>query len=74
MASVPVSLNNLEEIVIQVSRDLLEQWAIDDRFTEDEIDKAAQLAADDTLFVVNNFMEHFNNMMIQQAEEKRLIN
>jgi hypothetical protein len=70
MSSVPLSMNQLEEIAEMVSRDLLEKWAIDDRFTEEEMEKAAQNAVDDTIFIINNFMEHFNNVMIQQSESQ----
>lgn len=70
MSSVPLSMNQLEEITEMVSRDLLEKWAIDDRFKEEEMEKAAQDAVDDTIFIINNFMEHFNNVMIQQSESQ----
>lgn len=74
MSSVPLQMSQLEQIIEIVARDLLEKWAIDDRFNEEDIVKAAQNAVDDTAFIVNNFMEHFNQLMITQAEEKRIIN
>jgi uncharacterized FlaG/YvyC family protein len=73
MSSVPLSTNQLETIVEVVARDLLEQWAISDRFTEDQIEKAQQDAVDDTVFVINNFMEHFNTYMMFEADKKSLI-
>jgi len=69
MSQVPLSMNKLETIVEIVSRDLLEQWALNDRFTEDQMVKAAQNSVDDTVFVINAFMEHFNTYMMTQAEE-----
>jgi hypothetical protein len=72
MAQIPLSVNQLETIVETVSRDLLEQWALNDRFSEDDLDKAKQDAVDDTIFVINQFMEHFNTYMMFEAEKKKL--
>ena len=72
MAQVPLSVNQLETIVETVSRDLLEQWALDDRFGIDDLEKAKQNAVDDTIFVINQFMEHFNTYMMFEAEKKKL--
>lgn len=69
MSSVPLSLSQLEDIATMVARDLLEQWAINDRFTEEQMEKAAQFAVDDTIFIINNFMEHFNNYMIEHQKK-----
>jgi len=73
MASVPLSANQLETIVETVARDLLESWAINDRFSIDELENAKQYAVDDAVFVINNFMEHFNTYMMFEAEKKKLI-
>lgn len=73
MTSVPLHMNQLDQIAEIVARDLLEKWAIDDRFSEDQLEKATQDAVDDAVFVINNFMEHFNQLMLMQAEEKRII-
>ena len=67
MADVPLSTKQLEEIATAVAQDLLESWALNDRFKESEMDQAAQNAVDDTIFVINNFMEHFNNEMLQAS-------
>lgn len=72
MSSVPLSMNKLETIVEIVSRDLLEQWALNDRFSIDGLEKAKQDAVDDTVFVINQFMEHFNTYMLFEAEKKNL--
>jgi len=69
MADVPLALNDLNSITEIVARDLLEQWAIDDRFTEDQIDEATKNAVNDTIFVINNFMGLFNEKMLLQSEQ-----
>ena len=63
MAEVPVSINDLNDIAVAVSRDLLEKWAIDDRFTEEKLDEYSKYAADDTIFVINKYMEYLNFKM-----------
>lgn len=73
MASVPLSMNQLEEIASSVAQDLLEQWAIDDRFNEDQMVEAAQMAVNDTIFVINKFMEQFNEHMLQESQKVSLI-
>ena len=73
MYSIPLSMKQLEDITTAVARDLLENWALNDRFTEDELEQATQNAVDDTVFVINNFMEHFNEYMMFEAEKKKLI-
>jgi hypothetical protein len=65
MAEVPVSLDTLEKIASSVAQDLLEKWAIDDRFSEEELVKYGQFAVDDTIFIINKFMEQFNSALIQ---------
>ena len=73
MASVPLSIAQLETIATVVSQELLEEWAINDRFSEENIEEAKENAVNDTIFVINSFMEHFNNSMIPQAEDQKLI-
>lgn len=73
MSSVPLSMQQLEDIATEVARNLLEQWAIDDRFKEEDMAKAAAQAVDDTIFVINNFMEHFNYHMMNAPQDKKLI-
>jgi ribosomal protein S13 len=73
MASIPLALEELEAIAEIVSRELLEQWAIDDRFTEEQMTEAALNAVDDTIFVINRFMEQFNSIMMEKARESKII-
>jgi hypothetical protein len=73
MASVPLSMQQLEDIAVSVSRELLEQWAIDERFSEDKMVEAAQHAIDDTIFVINAYMERFNYYMMNSEEKSSII-
>jgi len=66
-------MNQLEQITEIVARDLLEQWAIEDRFPEDQLEKATQDAVDDTAFVINQFMSLLNEVMLTTAEQSKLI-
>ena len=67
MAEVPVSIKALEDIVVRVAESLLEQWAIDDRFTEDEVDLAKADAIEDVTFVINLYMQLVNET-IQESQ------
>ena len=67
---IPLSVNSLEKIVEVVATELLEQWAIDDRFTEDKIEEAKQDALDDTIYVINSFMNYFNEAMLTAKTDK----
>ena len=73
MSSIPLSLKQLEDLVTVVAGDLLEQWAIEDRFSEDELVKATQDAIDDTVFVINAYMEHVNTYIMMEAESRKII-
>ena len=73
MSNVPISMKSLEDITTQVAQELLESWAIDDRFEENDIEKATQNAVDDTVLVINSFMEKMNDAMIQQPKENKLV-
>jgi len=73
MANVPLSMNQLEQITEIVARNLLERWAIEDRFTEDQLEKATQDAVDDSAFVINEFMSLLNEVMLTTAEQSKLI-
>lgn len=73
MASVPISMQQLEDIASSVAQDLLENWAISDRFTEEQMQDAAQHAVDDTIFVINKFMEQFNQHILTESQKVSLI-
>jgi hypothetical protein len=74
MSSIPLSMNQLEDITTTVAQELLEQWAINDRFNEEDMVKAAKDAVDDVVFVINKFMEQFNYHMLIESEKAKLIN
>lgn len=76
MSEIPLSMDKLEAIVEVVARELLESWAIEDRFNEDQIKEAHKNAIDDTVLVINKFMENFNEYMFiesEQSTQKKLI-
>ena len=65
--SIPLPIAQLEKIISQTAQDLLEKWAVDDRFTEDQIANYAQYAIDDTVFIVNQYMIYFNMIMQEMS-------
>jgi hypothetical protein len=69
MAEVPVSNDELEDIVSVVAHELYSKWAVDDRFTEEQIEEFAGYAVEDTLFVIGIYMEKVNELM---AEKQKL--
>ena len=73
MANVPVSMEKLESITAQVAEELLEEWAINDRFSEEQINEAKTWAIDDTVLIINSFMEKFNTAMLEEAQDAKLI-
>jgi hypothetical protein len=73
MSNLPISMDQLEKIIEVVARDLLEDWAINDRFSEDKILEATQNAVSDTVFVINGFMSLFNETMMNDLAEKKII-
>jgi hypothetical protein len=74
MSSVPMSMTDLEKITSQVAQELLEDWAINDRYEEKDSVQATHNAVSDTVFVINSFMEKFNNLMIEESTKQKLIN
>lgn len=73
MANVPLSMKQLEDIAVLVSQELLEEWAINDRFDEDTMVEAQQNAVEDTIFIINKYMEHFNTYMLAEQDKPNLI-
>lgn len=67
MAEVPVSIEDLNNIAVAVARDLLEKWAIDDRFTEEQLNEYSQYASEDTIFIINKYMEYLNFKMMESS-------
>jgi hypothetical protein len=73
MASIPLSMQQLEDITTAVAQELLERWAINDRFDEEHMTEATENAVEDTIFIINQFMEHFNTQMLAEQEKSNLI-
>jgi hypothetical protein len=73
-SSIPLSLTELEQAVQEVAHSLLEKWAIEDRFTEEQMLDYVQYSVDDTAFVINSYMQAMNNIMITKAQQLKIIN
>lgn len=73
MSSVPVSQEDLETIVAEVSRDLLEKWAIESEIDDSSMADYAALAADTASFVIDSYMGHLNELMFYRAGESGII-
>jgi hypothetical protein len=68
----PISPSDLNEVVYNIARDVLEQRAIEGKlqeFTEEESNKAV----DEVIFVVERYMYYINSLMdtakLQQASK-----
>jgi hypothetical protein len=68
-ASVPLAVSDLEVIVETVASNLFNKWAIEGRFTEDEIEKYSQYSVDDVVSVINDYMTLFNEQALQRATQ-----
>lgn len=63
MSFVPVSLDELEVIVSECARDLLEKWAIDGEIPDGEMANYSTLSVDTVAFVIDKFMGYMNQAM-----------
>ena len=72
MAEVPVSFDELQDIVSYVARDLLEELAIEVEIKDEELASWASLSAKIAVFVIDRYMDYLNkaldNKAIQGAE------
>ena len=66
--STPLSLSELEQVVEVVAYNLYAKWAEEGRFAEEEITQYAQYSVDDTVFVINSYMEAVNDLMLHKSE------
>jgi hypothetical protein len=73
-ASVPLAVAELEQIVEVVAHNLYAKWAEEGRFTEDEVSQAAHNSVDDTVFVINNYMQIFNDVMLNKTLNEKTPN
>jgi hypothetical protein len=67
MSSVPISMDNLELIVSNCAKDLLEHWAIESDLQENELADYAVMAAETATFVIDKFMGYMNVIMEEQV-------
>lgn len=66
-SSIPLGLQQLETLVQVVAQNLLEKWAIEDRFTEENMYDYVKYSVDDTVFVINNYITLMNDLMLDEA-------
>jgi hypothetical protein len=69
-ASIPLALTDLEEIVEIVAHNLYNKWAMENRFTEEEMTKYAAYSVEDAIQAINEYMSLFNEKMIKSQAEK----
>jgi len=67
MAYVPMSVDELELIVSDCARDLLEKWAIESEIEVDRLPEYAAIAADTAAFIIDAYMGYFNSLMLSKA-------
>lgn len=72
-SSTPLSIEELESAIQTVAHNLLEKWAIEDRFTEEEMFEYIKYAVDDTAFIINDYMSVVNDLMINRVVNSKLI-
>ena len=65
--SIPLGIQQLETLVQVVAQNLLEKWAIEDRFTEEQMYDYVKYSIDDTVFVINNYITLMNDLMLDEA-------
>lgn len=63
MAFVPVSIDELELVISDCARDLLERWAIDGEIQDHEMAEYAALSVETVAYVVDSFMTYVNALM-----------
>ena len=69
MAEIPVSNKDLDNVIYQVARDILEQGAIDgtiDDMSEETIRQVTQ----NVIFTVERYMHYINELITQSQQEK----
>lgn len=67
MAYVPMSVEELEMIVSDCARDLLEKWAIESEIEDSHMPEYAAMAADTAAFIIDAYMTYFNDLMLSKA-------
>jgi hypothetical protein len=68
-ASVPLSAKELEGLVETVAHNLYNEWAMDGRFPEEQAEEYIQLAVNDTVYVISEYMQSVNDLMLSKAQQ-----
>ena len=64
---IPVSPNDLNEVVYNVARDVIEQMAIDGKIADVDItEELSNEVLDNVIFVVERYMYYINSLMDTQ--------
>lgn len=64
---IPVSPNDLNEVVYNVARDVIEQMAIDGKIADADItEELSNEVLDNVIFVVERYMYYINSLMDTQ--------
>lgn len=64
---IPVSPNDLNEVVYNVARDVVEQMAIDGKIADADItEELSNEVLDNVIFVVERYMYYINSLMDTQ--------
>lgn len=69
MAFVPISMEELETVVSDTARDLLEKWAIDGEIQDHEMADYAALSVETVAYVIDSFMMYVNGLMEQKERD-----
>jgi DNA/RNA-binding domain of Phe-tRNA-synthetase-like protein len=67
MAEVPMSLEDLEDIVGKISLQLAEKWAIESDISDQDPKEVVADAVDVTAFVINLFFDYYNTMVTMRS-------
>lgn len=67
MAEVPLTNDELEQVVSVVAGDLLEDFIIKNDIVEEDLPQWVNLSAEITIFVINEYMKRINEIMDKRA-------
>jgi len=67
MAEVPLSVEELETIVMEVSRDLLEDMAMDNDIADEDFEEWTNMCVNIASLCINRYMFHFNELVNKKA-------
>jgi hypothetical protein len=67
MAEVPLSVEELEEIVTNVSRDLLSDMAVDNDIADEDMEDWTNMCVNISTLCINRYMFYFNELVNKKA-------